>query len=342
MRYTCVLQNPYRFYCFGKKPQNESLLNGCFNIPVHKSSTRIPELIKMRRFCVLILLVVVNVLADKKIEYKKELFYTNSQMKQIKNRDGPLLPVIRKIVGGTTPMVKLSCMFVAPAKAIDESNENHEEILQQCIDSQKELQKKITTLLGVSSSEKGVVRSLMRNLSSKSDSTDSQKELQKETTTSIRVSSSEKGVVRSFMKNLSFKSDSTDSQKELQKETTDSIRVSSSEKGVVRSFMKNLSFKSDSTDTFESTGFLELEQERISLTSEAINIYLNLVINPDCQDYKNSKLMCRLKGVYRSILHPNEFIVEAEVVDDKCHLTGIDKSKNVVSVFGVDVSETHH
>ncbi|XP_050444272.1 uncharacterized protein LOC126847900 isoform X2 [Adelges cooleyi] len=325
MRYTCVLQNPYRFYCFGKKPQNESLLNGCFNIPVHKSSTRIPELIKMRRFCVLILLVVVNVLADKKIEYKKELFYTNSQMKQIKNRDGPLLPVIRKIVGGTTPMVKLSCMFVAPAKAIDESNENHEEILQQCIDSQKELQKKITTLLGVSSSEKGVVRSLMRNLSSKSDSTDSQKELQKETTTSIRVSSSEK-----------------DSQKELQKETTDSIRVSSSEKGVVRSFMKNLSFKSDSTDTFESTGFLELEQERISLTSEAINIYLNLVINPDCQDYKNSKLMCRLKGVYRSILHPNEFIVEAEVVDDKCHLTGIDKSKNVVSVFGVDVSETHH
>ncbi|XP_050444277.1 uncharacterized protein LOC126847900 isoform X8 [Adelges cooleyi] len=304
MRYTCVLQNPYRFYCFGKKPQNESLLNGCFNIPVHKSSTRIPELIKMRRFCVLILLVVVNVLADKKIEYKKELFYTNSQMKQIKNRDGPLLPVIRKIVGGTTPMVKLSCMFVAPAKAIDESNENHEEILQQCIDSQKELQKKITTLLGVSSSEKGVVRSLMRNLSSKSDSTDSQKELQKETTTSIRVSSSEKGVVRSFMKNLSF--------------------------------------KSDSTDTFESTGFLELEQERISLTSEAINIYLNLVINPDCQDYKNSKLMCRLKGVYRSILHPNEFIVEAEVVDDKCHLTGIDKSKNVVSVFGVDVSETHH
>ncbi|XP_050444273.1 uncharacterized protein LOC126847900 isoform X3 [Adelges cooleyi] len=325
MRYTCVLQNPYRFYCFGKKPQNESLLNGCFNIPVHKSSTRIPELIKMRRFCVLILLVVVNVLADKKIEYKKELFYTNSQMKQIKNRDGPLLPVIRKIVGGTTPMVKLSCMFVAPAKAIDESNENHEEILQQCIDSQKELQKKITTLLGVSSSEKGVVRSLMRNLSSKSDSTDSQKELQKETTTSIRVSSSEKGVVRSFMKNLSFKSDSTDSQKELQKETTDSIRVSSSEK-----------------DTFESTGFLELEQERISLTSEAINIYLNLVINPDCQDYKNSKLMCRLKGVYRSILHPNEFIVEAEVVDDKCHLTGIDKSKNVVSVFGVDVSETHH
>ncbi|XP_050444281.1 uncharacterized protein LOC126847900 isoform X10 [Adelges cooleyi] len=304
MRYTCVLQNPYRFYCFGKKPQNESLLNGCFNIPVHKSSTRIPELIKMRRFCVLILLVVVNVLADKKIEYKKELFYTNSQMKQIKNRDGPLLPVIRKIVGGTTPMVKLSCMFVAPAKAIDESNENHEEILQQCIDSQKELQKKITTLLGVSSSEKGVVRS--------------------------------------FMKNLSFKSDSTDSQKELQKETTDSIRVSSSEKGVVRSFMKNLSFKSDSTDTFESTGFLELEQERISLTSEAINIYLNLVINPDCQDYKNSKLMCRLKGVYRSILHPNEFIVEAEVVDDKCHLTGIDKSKNVVSVFGVDVSETHH
>ncbi|XP_050444275.1 uncharacterized protein LOC126847900 isoform X4 [Adelges cooleyi] len=318
MRYTCVLQNPYRFYCFGKKPQNESLLNGCFNIPVHKSSTRIPELIKMRRFCVLILLVVVNVLADKKIEYKKELFYTNSQMKQIKNRDGPLLPVIRKIVGGTTPMVKLSCMFVAPAKAIDESNENHEEILQQCIDSQKELQKKITTLLGVSSSEKGVVRSLMRNLSSKSDSTDSQKELQKETTTSIH------------------------SQKELQKETTDSIRVSSSEKGVVRSFMKNLSFKSDSTDTFESTGFLELEQERISLTSEAINIYLNLVINPDCQDYKNSKLMCRLKGVYRSILHPNEFIVEAEVVDDKCHLTGIDKSKNVVSVFGVDVSETHH
>ncbi|XP_050427520.1 uncharacterized protein LOC126837630 isoform X7 [Adelges cooleyi] len=306
MRYTCVLQNPYRFYCFGKKPQIESLLNGCFNIPVHKSSTRIPELIKMRRFCVLILLVVVNVLADKKIEYKKELFYTNRQMKQIKNRDGPLLPVIRKIVGGTTPMVKLSCMFVAPAKVmeIDKENEKYEEILQQCIDSQKELRKEITTLLGVSSSEKGVVRSLMRNLSSKSDSTDSQKELQKETTTSIRVSSSEKGLVRSFMKNLSF--------------------------------------KSDSTDTFESTGFLELEQERISLTSEAINIYLNLVINPDCQDYKNSKLMCRLKGVYRSILHPNEFIVEAEVVDDKCHLTGIDKSKNVVSVFGVDVSETHH
>ncbi|XP_050427522.1 uncharacterized protein LOC126837630 isoform X8 [Adelges cooleyi] len=306
MRYTCVLQNPYRFYCFGKKPQIESLLNGCFNIPVHKSSTRIPELIKMRRFCVLILLVVVNVLADKKIEYKKELFYTNRQMKQIKNRDGPLLPVIRKIVGGTTPMVKLSCMFVAPAKVmeIDKENEKYEEILQQCIDSQKELRKEITTLLGVSSSEKGVVRSLMRNLSSKSDSTDSQKELQKETTTSIRVSSSEKGLVRSFMRNLSS--------------------------------------KSDSTDTFESTGFLELEQERISLTSEAINIYLNLVINPDCQDYKNSKLMCRLKGVYRSILHPNEFIVEAEVVDDKCHLTGIDKSKNVVSVFGVDVSETHH
>ncbi|XP_050427525.1 uncharacterized protein LOC126837630 isoform X11 [Adelges cooleyi] len=298
----------------------------------------------MRRFCVLILLVVVNVLADKKIEYKKELFYTNRQMKQIKNRDGPLLPVIRKIVGGTTPMVKLSCMFVAPAKVmeIDKENEKYEEILQQCIDSQKELRKEITTLLGVSSSEKGVVRSLMRNLSSKSDSTDSQKELQKETTTSIRVSSSEKGLVRSFMRNLSSKSDSTDSQKELQKETTDSIRVSSSEKGLVRSFMKNLSFKSDSTDTFESTGFLELEQERISLTSEAINIYLNLVINPDCQDYKNSKLMCRLKGVYRSILHPNEFIVEAEVVDDKCHLTGIDKSKNVVSVFGVDVSETHH
>ncbi|XP_050427532.1 uncharacterized protein LOC126847895 [Adelges cooleyi] len=158
-------------------------------------------------------------------------------------------------------LVKLSYMFAGPAKAmdIDKGNEKYEEILQQGIDSQKELQKELTTSLGL-----------------------------------------------------------------------------------VRTAMRKFGWTCDSKDAFALTGFLEIQQERISLTSEAIILSMNLVLNPDYTNYRNSKLMCRLKGVYRSILHPDEFTVEAEVVDDKCHLTGIDNKLHEISVFGLDLSETHH
>ncbi|XP_050427533.1 uncharacterized protein LOC126837637 [Adelges cooleyi] len=59
------------------------------------------------------------------------------------------------------------------AMVIDECDENYEEILQQCINSQKELQKEITDLLGVTVSEKGLLRAAVRCLPCTCDSIDS-------------------------------------------------------------------------------------------------------------------------------------------------------------------------
>ncbi|XP_050444287.1 uncharacterized protein LOC126847901 isoform X2 [Adelges cooleyi] len=92
-------------------------------------------------------------------------------------------------------------------------------------------------------------------------------------------------------------------------------------------------------DTFDSISFLKLEQERKQLIRIAVQLSIGVTQSPDSKDKDNFEMICRLKGVYRSILHPNEFIVEAKVNNgNKCHLTGIDNKLHEVSVFGLDLS----
>ncbi|XP_050444288.1 uncharacterized protein LOC126847901 isoform X3 [Adelges cooleyi] len=91
--------------------------------------------------------------------------------------------------------------------------------------------------------------------------------------------------------------------------------------------------------TFDSISFLKLEQERKQLIRIAVQLSIGVTQSPDSKDKDNFEMICRLKGVYRSILHPNEFIVEAKVNNgNKCHLTGIDNKLHEVSVFGLDLS----
>ncbi|XP_050444298.1 uncharacterized protein LOC126847907 isoform X2 [Adelges cooleyi] len=217
----------------------------------------------MRFFCILISIVVVNVLADDKIiEYKRELVYTNRQIKRVSDPNVRLQKVIRQFVRGDTPMVKLSYMFAAPAKAIvpflgNESNEHHAKILQECINSQNELQKEINNTLGVSVLEKVLGYSTLRNVACGCKSMD-----------------------------------------------------------------------------FDEYGFVELGAERTNLTRDAVSLLINVVSEPSHEDHGNRYLMCRLKGVYRSIVHPDVFVTLAKVDGEECRLTGIDKNEHAVNFIG--------
>ncbi|XP_050444306.1 uncharacterized protein LOC126847907 isoform X3 [Adelges cooleyi] len=188
--------------------------------------------IKMRFFCILISIVVVNVLADDKIiEYKRELVYTNRQIKRVSDPNVRLQKVIRQFVRGDTPM--------------------------ECINSQNELQKEINNTLGVSVLEKVLGYSTLRNVACGCKSMD-----------------------------------------------------------------------------FDEYGFVELGAERTNLTRDAVSLLINVVSEPSHEDHGNRYLMCRLKGVYRSIVHPDVFVTLAKVDGEECRLTGIDKNEHAVNFIG--------
>ncbi|XP_050421895.1 uncharacterized protein LOC126834186 [Adelges cooleyi] len=213
----------------------------------------------MKRFCVLISFVVVNILANKLVEYKRELVYTNRQIKRVPFPHVHLQSVIRTIVFGDKPMAHLSYMFAAPAKIFDGSNiPNRMEVLQQSIDSQKVLQTEISKKLGVPVFEKGLASTALRKVGC----------------------------------------------------TCESIDV-------------------------DSFGLIELQIDRILLFREAAKQLIRFVSTGTDADFKkDDNRMCRLKGLYRSILYPDTYITLAEVVGDECRLTGIDTIVHTVKCRG--------
>ncbi|XP_050421893.1 uncharacterized protein LOC126834185 [Adelges cooleyi] len=221
----------------------------------------------MKHFCVLISFVVVNVLADKQEDYKREIGYTNRQIERVPFPDEQLQIVIRKIVCGKAPMTILAYMFAAPAIALEGNYPNYEETLQQCIDSQIHLQEIISKEFGVSVPEKSLVRSALR--------------------------------------------------------------------------IVGLAFDSTVCTDYDDCLLTELENERTNLTREATRQLLYFVSNGEDEDFNSDyNRMCRLRGLYRSILYPDTFIILAEVVDDKCHLTGIDNEKIIVNCRGYVMKQT--
>ncbi|XP_050435552.1 uncharacterized protein LOC126842560 isoform X10 [Adelges cooleyi] len=135
----------------------------------------------MKRFCVLIVFVAINVLAEDKLAlYKKHLVITNRQIAEVNSLSpekiaiiyGVTAPPIEKIneedwkvlgmqkVIGTildenAKMKKMVFMLAAPAPPIEEINEEDwkatsiQENLQEYIDYQTDLQNKISEVLGI-------------------------------------------------------------------------------------------------------------------------------------------------------------------------------------------------
>ncbi|XP_050421897.1 uncharacterized protein LOC126834188 isoform X2 [Adelges cooleyi] len=97
----------------------------------------------MKHYCFLISFAVVTVLAVNIADYKKEVAYTN---RQIKSAGVKMHKVIQSLVCGPAPMDKVVFMLVAPDMALDESIENSKEKLQECIGYQTDLQKEISTV----------------------------------------------------------------------------------------------------------------------------------------------------------------------------------------------------
>ncbi|XP_050421890.1 uncharacterized protein LOC126834182 isoform X2 [Adelges cooleyi] len=181
-------------------------------------------------------------------DYLTYIALGNRQIERVECRDVRLIPVIRQLVRGDTPMLQLSCMFAAPKLTSDllvNENENglYGEILRQLVHSQVELQIQITDLLGVDVPEIGDV---------------------------------------------------------------------------------NL----DPSDP------LAVEKERKTLFRDSIKLSINAALRPGHEDFGDYKLMCRLKGIYRSILDPDSFVKEVEVVGEECHLKEMNNTVHVVSCIG--------
>ncbi|XP_050444308.1 uncharacterized protein LOC126847908 isoform X2 [Adelges cooleyi] len=123
-----------------------------------------------------------------------------------------------------------------------------------------------------------------------------------------------------------------DSQIKLQTEITNLL-------GLLNTVMRSLGWTRDSTESFylyDSRVFVKLGQERKDLTRGAIKVYINLASRPAHEDYGDCNLMCRLKGVNRTILHPDSFVTLAEVVGDQCRLTDYHENTIVVNCIGDD------
>ncbi|XP_050421891.1 uncharacterized protein LOC126834183 [Adelges cooleyi] len=398
----------------------------------------------MTRFCFLISFVVVAVLAEEKLfEYKRELIFTNRQLQQVPCRDVTLLKVVRKMVGGDTPMVKLSHMFAAPAIKIVplQSNENYEEELQQRVDSEKELQAIITTTYDIPVREEGVVRTAMRKMGlARNVSRDAMLKMQKERQERFRIQINRiilrestpghvyfgnvylmcrlKGVLRSILEPNSFVKEaevvgdhcrltfengititisgiSNDNtlmdppdyltyiaigNRQIQLVSCRDVRLIPVIRQLVRGdtpmlqlscmfaapALKSIVLENDNETGYygkileqiaQSQGKLEnaitallgvavpeeevdtsdplkIETERRNLFRDSIKLFINAALRPGHEDHRDYNLICRLKGIYRSILHPDSIVEEAEVVGEECHLKEMNGTVHVVSIIG--------
>ncbi|XP_050435560.1 uncharacterized protein LOC126842564 [Adelges cooleyi] len=101
----------------------------------------------MKGFCVLLLFVAVNVLADNLASYKKQFVITNRQIQKVNSSSESGVPVnmktvIKKLIEGDASMTRIVFMFAAPVP----TDLKH---LRKYIKYQKDLQKVITKVLGI-------------------------------------------------------------------------------------------------------------------------------------------------------------------------------------------------
>ncbi|XP_050444312.1 uncharacterized protein LOC126847909 isoform X1 [Adelges cooleyi] len=110
--------------------------------------------------------------------------------------------------------------------------------------------------------------------------------------------------------------------------------------GLVRTAMRKLGWKrptGDSTDVDTPYGLHELEENRKSLFRDAIKLFILSASRPTHEHYGDCNLMCRLKGVNRSILQLDSFVTKAEVVgSNQCRLTDNHENTAVVNCIGDD------
>ncbi|XP_050431557.1 uncharacterized protein LOC126840099 isoform X2 [Adelges cooleyi] len=87
---------------------------------------------------------------------------------------------------------------------------------------------------------------------------------------------------------------------------------------------------------------LKLQEERTKLFRDATKLFISSALRPAHEDYRNYNLMCRLKGVYRSILGPiGTYVMSAEVVDDECRLTDSLGKTTTVICIGDDIGDDY-
>ncbi|XP_050439950.1 uncharacterized protein LOC126845340 isoform X3 [Adelges cooleyi] len=87
---------------------------------------------------------------------------------------------------------------------------------------------------------------------------------------------------------------------------------------------------------------LKLQEERTKLFRDATKLFISSALRPAHEDYRNYNLMCRLKGVYRSILGPiGTYVMSAEVVDDECRLTDSLGKTTTVICIGDDTGDDY-
>ncbi|XP_050435230.1 uncharacterized protein LOC126842340 isoform X2 [Adelges cooleyi] len=72
---------------------------------------------------------------------------------------------------------------------------------------------------------------------------------------------------------------------------------------------------------------------------DALKLYINSLSRPGHEDFGDCNQMCRLKGVYKSVLYytRSHIVKLAEVVGDHCHLTDLENRTIIVSCVGDDV-----
>ncbi|XP_050435287.1 uncharacterized protein LOC126842379 [Adelges cooleyi] len=106
--------------------------------------------------------------------------------------------------------------------------------------------------------------------------------------------------------------------------------------GPIRTVIRKLCCAGGSLDKKPKYAFGLIRQR---LFRDAFKLYINSLSRPGHEDFGNCNQMCRLKGVYRSILYNkrSQLVKLAEVVGDHCHLTDLENRTIIVSCVGDDV-----
>ncbi|XP_050435544.1 uncharacterized protein LOC126842560 isoform X3 [Adelges cooleyi] len=282
----------------------------------------------MKRFCVLIVFVAINVLAEDKLAlYKKHLVITNRQIAEVNSLSpekiaiiyGVTAPPIEKIneedwkvlgmqkVIGTildenAKMKKMVFMLAAPAPPIEEINEEDWKVLG--------MQKVIGTILDENTKMKKMVFMLAAPVPS-----------------SLNCLSDK-------MNRLLAKLAPT-----IQKKLQEYINYQTDLQQVISKVLGIHPVRDIKNEDFENCGLKELGEVRRQLTLDVTTRFVKkqaLFMNKEDEYKKVADWLCRLKGLLRSIRVPEAYITEAKVQGQICFLTGIDKIVMKVDPTGYD------
>ncbi|XP_050435558.1 uncharacterized protein LOC126842562 isoform X6 [Adelges cooleyi] len=114
-----------------------------------------------------------------------------------------------------------------------------------------------------------------------------------------------------------------------------SVPVPEEGRGLLRTAMKKVGCACGSTD-YKNTHSMKIMNERKNLFRDATKLSIISTLRPDHEDFGNCNLMCRLKGLYRSIITDfyRYLVIKAEVIGDQCRLTRPDRKTITFNCFG--------